>query len=112
MSDKPKRPWFRFHLLTALLMMFVAATMIWLNCHVRIEPLEIGDGVSSVVPIGHAGWPAELYWKWGAGWPEHAGDHKWILSGIGIDAAVFVGVVLATALCSEFLLRRREGRKP
>jgi hypothetical protein len=37
MSDKPRRPWFQIHLSTAIVLMFGAGALLWLNMRTRYE---------------------------------------------------------------------------
>jgi hypothetical protein len=99
MTSRPKRPWFRFHLLTAVLMLLAAGGMMLLNASRRLERF------SFVVKPGHHrheyGWPATAM--------ETFGDpYIWRASGVVIDICVSVCVVMALALISESLIRRRE----
>ena len=116
MSDKPKRRWFRFHLSTAFGMMLVAGCMIGVNtrCQVIFSNYE-------EVGVEHCrhcqyGWPMiareEFEGQWTVtvaplGWPSH-----WNAIGITVDALVAVALVLASGFFGEWLIRRREGRKP
>jgi hypothetical protein len=124
MNNKPKRPWFRFHLLTAVLMMFAAGGVIGVNTCERVfrEYQTMPDSANSESRLLRT----QL---WGMGWPfcyfqtratvvRHKGDwdlgpnhepiEKMPLAG---DIIIGVGIVIALAFVSEFLLRRREGRK-
>jgi hypothetical protein len=52
MSDTPKkRPWFQFHLSTAVVLMFVAAGQLWMN-------LGVFEGQ---LYQSRLGWPLKLY---------------------------------------------------
>ena len=51
MTSNPKRPWFRFHLLTAVVMMFAAGGALWIDVRVfRLNHAEVARG-----------WPLPLY---------------------------------------------------
>jgi hypothetical protein len=102
MSDKPKPPWFRFHISTAILMMLVAGTVTFANSRM--------------------GWLDQLGWRWPCrGWPivfwignlefSVRPDQGWSCSGLLADIAVGVLIVFGSAFASEYLLRCREGRK-
>ena len=56
MSEKPKRPWFRFHLLTAVLMMAAAGGLMLANMprHFRGNLPDMGDAYNYRVEVG---WP-------------------------------------------------------
>ena len=64
MSDGPKRPWFRFHLLTAVLMMFAAGVWIGINC--RAAHVSTQQNSIQVENWDYRGWPmtwsADLYY--------------------------------------------------
>ena len=65
-TPKPKRrAWFQFHLSTAIVLMFVAAGLLWLNMRARLE-LESHDEVTaagrpsiSFKAYARVGWPYE-----------------------------------------------------
>jgi hypothetical protein len=108
MSEKTKRPWFRFHLLTAVLIMLAASGMLWANC----DKLEIN------VPNDKTDYGAEAY-----GWPcwvflKRSGTlaginmdgQWWFASGILTNVAVGLAILAALTLASEFILRRLPAR--
>src|SRR5579862_1167387 len=130
MSTDDKRPWFRFHLLTAVLMMVAAGGMLMVNlsdrpywthfaASNRVGPVE---GTSTCY-----GWPAACYVRLDASnvppgiepynigefglkhrdGAYHAND-TWAPE-IIVNVVVTVLVLLGTALISEVLIRRREG---
>jgi hypothetical protein len=61
----PKRPWFRFHLLTAVVMMFAAGVFIWINTRPRSAIRGTGTYYADEQPtqpatgimFSEAGWP-------------------------------------------------------
>ena len=100
MSEKPKRPWFRFHLLTAVLIMVASGVFIGCNCWRR------SDFVGSPIGEGY-GWPLLFYFD------TTVHEHHWIFSGKDLCANILVAMVpmfLAALIC-EWLIRRHEGRK-
>ena len=127
MSDKPKRSWFRFHLLTAVLMMVAAGGMLWVNFDKRdsytlildVEPMPADE--KPAYEIFKQGWP--LVWRERsddgyvprrrmkrAGTPFYV-DPSFAVA-VTINILVAAGIILAAAFVSESLIRRREGRKP
>ena len=108
MSDKPKRPWFRFHLLTAVLMMLAASGALWW------ELTAANDGI-----FRRFGWPLTAYrvaTDYGALLISlmTSDDGRPVFYGkaIFVDSIIALGGVLAIGILCELLLRRREGRKP
>ena len=113
MSDKP-RHWFQIHLSTAVVLMFVAGTIMWLNTipgigwsgGVNIGPTRPGEGYSFL------GWP---YWNrllvFTTSSEKLIGD-QWIDVGIYYDVLTAIGILAGTAFACELCIRRREARKP
>jgi hypothetical protein len=57
MTDAPrKRPWLQYHLSTAVVLMFVAAGFMGINCQKRIIVRDDG-GVEEI------GWPSTMYYR-------------------------------------------------
>jgi len=115
MSDKPKRPWFRFHLLTAVLLMITAGLLLWRLFRTRWHHGSLSTNHDS--PPVATGWKSTTY-----GWPfkEAIGFSEEFPSrtqGIHVhlpfvyDLAIWLAILFAVAAISEFLLRRRESRK-
>jgi hypothetical protein len=67
MSEKPKRPWFRFHLLTAVLVMLATASLLYLNLQVAQEGVEEASFGIRSSPSGKMG--SEYWSKASIGWP-------------------------------------------
>ena len=59
MTFSPKRPWFRFHLLTAVLMMVAAGVALSIDSHRRYAFVSNGD----MCEFGNesCGWPATVF---------------------------------------------------
>jgi hypothetical protein len=85
MTSSPKRPWFRFHLLTAVLMMLASALLM----PVVIEIVRM--------------WRGDL--KCGGVYLDQQPYYALLLMGCAL-------VVLPCGMISEYLIRRREARKP
>jgi hypothetical protein len=135
MSEKPKRPWFRFHLLTAVLMMFITGLYLGLCIHVeRNLPMKFDASNFDVEHFARApdvrivqrdgfveAWPNGPSCRWRIGWPypfyEYA-DFPGMVQWQGfrdifwVEIPAFVVVLLTVAFVSESLIRRREDRKP
>ena len=117
MTSSPKRPWFRFHLLTAVLMMLAAGGMMWLNLCKRLVDLP-ADGAYETEPLIY-GWPLNFAYhgprSFRTGLGMTWGDGVTTLffwRGVIVDVVVFILILVCVTSCIEFLLRRREGRKP
>jgi hypothetical protein len=102
-----KRRWFQFHLSTAIVLMFVASALLWLNLRQSIGY----EDRSYVVRL--RGWPVafiyEHYWK---PFPEWVAEPTWVPWGLTLDLGVGVGVLfLMFVLVEKVLLRgnRRVG---
>ena len=77
MSDRPKRPWFRFHLLTAVLMMLATGTLLYANMRTCFEFVPRGEEVYSWSTTARSGTNKVDYILrvrgpgWFYGWPIH-----------------------------------------
>ena len=114
MSDKPKRPWFRFHLLTAVLMMVVGGGIVYL----LVRAANVQPGI-----ITEIGWPYPAI-SWGSSVDNILRHGRSALSmssafGIALTWRYFIydvgwigSPVLAFGYLSEWLIAcRREGGK-
>ena len=102
MTDKPRRPWFQFHLLTAVILTLAAGALISINA---LKTYDVLGGSGSY----RCGWPLSWYWT------SHSGVNNQLKASIQLDVLlVDIGaallILLAVAVFSEFLLRRRERR--
>ena len=119
MTSSAKRPWFRFHLLTAVLMMIAAGGFILANIHQRrieqsrIDIFEAGFPSSKMLtffPDGKLtinfiiGWPTQMFT---IGADVYLLNYFMLFENIGALALTLFAVAYAT----ESLLRRREGCK-
>ena len=107
--SEPKRPWFRFRLLTAVVMM-LALSMVVLVWTRSAKLWHDGQKFDH----GIVGWPFEAM-SWGFPHDEYLpsiGDVHYSWYRVVADVIIFLLIAVAVALVSEFLLRRREGRKP
>jgi hypothetical protein len=104
-----KRPWFQFHLSTAVILMCAAGGLLWANlsrsefmyCIVEESP----SGGSWTDCVGQAyGWPC-------ASWYSHPGLGSEITvegTKICLDVASALCLLLLVAFTLEWLIRRRE----
>ena len=126
MSETPKRPWFRFHLLTLVLMMFAAGVFLWANVRDSAAPAGLNgtwrgfpfpmfSEMHPRIPFGNDSnvllWRHDLYFNIGPIRFEYH-DNGWCYGLVVINALIGVVVLAAVACVSESLIRRREGRKP
>jgi len=108
---KKKRPWFQFHLSTAIVLMFVAAGLLWLN---------LRDPVLTSKNCYGDGW-----YIWDRGWPlphSRVGTTEFPMTEEYLDALFFPGmladsivglsVLVAVAVACEWPIRRREAKAP
>ena len=115
MSANRKRLWFRFHLLTAVLLMIMSGGMMMANT-VRIRDEFTYGNTASERSDGY-GFPVVWYTRerlrWGAGWSQTMqGEFHYSLHEL-VENIILNSAILATvALVSETLLRRRESFKP
>ena len=90
-NDCPKRPWFRFHLLTAVLMTIAAGAMLY-PC------------VQFCRPVIKDGWAGKL--------AERGFNMVVVFGTIYVVAAAYFMVLIVVGRFCESILRRREARKP
>jgi len=117
MSDKPRPNWLQFHLSTAIVLMFVAGGMYYVNS-IKSKGFLNANGMRPVAVI--------LYLQDGTriesnndnlpticGWPfpfcERIGTYlsNWDTLGFCVDLAVTLIVLMATWQLSERIIRRR-----
>jgi len=62
-APEKKRPWFQYHLSTAILLMFVAGGLLWVNLRVpnSYAPGEGGLGMYDILLVRQYGWPCTFY---------------------------------------------------
>jgi hypothetical protein len=109
MTDAPKkRPWLQFHLSTAIIMMFVAAGLLWVNMHAVPQRRDTGGGY-----MQHFGWPMtmasqERYYTLDAVGLVNGRLNIGGLDSIVVNAIVALFILVATAVVCEWFIRRRE----
>jgi hypothetical protein len=113
-----KRPWFRFHLLTLVLMVLAAGGVLWLNvCKRSSEDIFAGRHMvfmESCQPFAY-GWPLDVAiqshgFYTSSGVIVYGAEKpfiKWRWIGIAMNVVVLFLLVGSCGASSEFLLRRR-----
>ena len=128
MSEQPKkRPWLQFHLSTAVVLMFVASGLLWLNMrpHQCLCSLpEVGAGATGLAVYYGWPWPA-----WVSGLEDDASGERAnykavvaaavriamdrtrsFVAGVA-DALLALGIMASAAVSCEWRIRRRERRQ-
>ena len=112
---------FQIHLSTAVVLMFVAGGMLWLNTTVFRGGLILTDG-----KLLKDRFIIDLNTFWGMGnlktrgWPfryhleiaDSFTNGRWWLWSMSFNIAVAVSLVLVVAALTEILIRRRETKQP
>ena len=114
MTEPPPRNRFQIHLSTAMVMMFVAGGIFWLNIS-NAQRTEGKPGLSFMVIYG---WPYKAYGEWYYN-RSHAPleklkdwtrETKIFTNGVCQNAAVAIVILLTTWFLCESLIRRRAAR--
>lgn len=114
MDEKPKkRPWFQFHLSTAVVLMFVAAGLMWLNITVFEGVLKTREpGKSRGWPFGCWGeytWSA-YHWDELVQGPEHRVEvHCWLVL---CNLVVALLILCVVGFVCEQYIRRKSPQAP
>jgi hypothetical protein len=121
MSEKPKRSWFRFHLLTAVLLMIIAGVFLHLDLSWREFEDEQYSGDIFNYSILHwqaIGWP--IVFEYRSFWPDNtirplttiriATGRYFDAYKLAVDILVALGFLTISAFVSEWMIRR-EARK-
>jgi hypothetical protein len=137
--EKPKRKFWRFHLATAIVLVFVASGLLRANMTDRMpksDEASLAGENHDLLALQFLklymagirkryGWPLvaielvvayehEVEFAVDGVPPSIAKDTpflRWNRTAVAIDSLVTVGLVLAVAFASEWLIRRREARK-
>jgi hypothetical protein len=128
MSTPKRRPWFRIHLSTAIVLMFVAGGLVWMN----LRPPEVVNLSNIVfVKINSYGWPRtfltqkttkidenrlEEYRKSArSSGPSRTSDiipfdlsEKVSYGSLVFDAAIALVLLISCAIIVEYILRRKK----
>lgn len=129
MRDKAKRPWFRFHLFTAVLLILCAGVWLGANCIERTSAI-LDDRILPLRPCDPDEWKRVQSvdiligtgcGKW-FGYPflavlSELKDPKvsvpyWHGRGIAANLSIAAITLLIAAFISESVIRRRERRNP
>ncbi len=129
MTEPPRRKRFQIHLSTAIVLMFVAGGLIWLNClptrgfGVRLQPWAFTDGMDEadgpyISWSFRHGWPQSAVWTGKTmdktnRWLNRKEDNRilWFFKPVAIDCLVAVAILFAVWFLCEWLIRRRAARK-
>lgn len=131
MSEKSKRPWFRFHLSTAVLFVLVGGGIVGANVTNRLPQLTKTDEegfnleelkVYSLYQHGveeQYGWPLiarNVIDRYRSGSPIRPliaplTISQWNHSALLLDLLIAAGLLVCVTLTNEFIIRRREARK-
>jgi len=108
MTDAPrKRPWLQYHLSTAVVLMFVAGGLLWLN----MRPLPL-RAVEMKIPLH--GWPLMTRYAVITLSNEEAAmmpdGGYWNWQNCALNALCAVVILLAVAVFLEWRIRRKERR--
>jgi hypothetical protein len=113
MPAPAKRPWFQFHLSTAVVLMFVAAGLLWLNVHPSpVAPIldpDIDIGLQVDANARPFGWPIIAVYTCGAA--DTSRVAKIHQSAAAFDLFLALSILLAAGASLEWLIRRKQRRK-
>ena len=131
MSENNRR-WFRIHLSTAVMLMFVAGAILGVNCLVVIGTFNDEDQatvnyvVQSAQAVGGDN-RSHTFATWTQGWPfwfrgrmvdengevmKHPWGNSWRIERLAADALIAFAICGMIAVILEWLIRRREASKP
>jgi hypothetical protein len=123
MSEKPKRKFWQFHLATAILSTFAAASLLFANLSPNRKPLW-PDILPADIYLHVYGWPMVAYIDYIPAL-EHGipiggatsarlqtAEYGWNSHHLIIDILCSVAILFIASCLSEWLIRRREARKP
>ena len=100
MSEKPKRPWFQFHLLTAVLTMVAAGIGLFANIPLLrvLKSVESSDGRYATYIYTRGGWPFRDVATTTLPIDMDLGNGLVSLRLVSINALVWLSVIVAVAL--------------
>jgi len=116
-----RRAWFQIHLSTAIVMMFVAGGLMWMNMRLqRFEDLPFDANKQEYLKIGWIeayGWPKYAFircplYGGSAVYREMGVNESFLLSYAAINLATAITILLLTTFLCERQIRRREARAP
>ncbi|MBI3830349.1 MAG: hypothetical protein HY291_12585 [Planctomycetes bacterium] len=119
MSEPRKRRWFQIHLSTALIAMFAAATLLYLNVSEsfshEIYTWNYKEGWYTGVLV--RGWPYQYEVDGGFPWDDWRGTGfedlgRSILISLIANVVLSLVLIIGLMFFCEFLIRRHEARKP
>ena len=113
MDATPERRLFQIHLSTAIVLMFVAGGLMGLNFATwhgtKVYIMKDGVGTRFVVPTREYGWPFLEHGEWN--WQGYGHHIENPLAPLWNELSA-LGVTAFAASFMEYLIRRREARKP
>lgn len=104
------RRWYQFRLSTALLLMFAASLLLWLN----VRQTEDRTTKNNLL-LNARGWPyawhvhipqQEVHFKQAVGTVRESSTIQW--THLALNTAIALGILGATAFLTEWTIRRRE----
>ena len=107
MDSTPQRRFWQIHLSTAIVLMFVAGGLIWINVQAINEDSEIQI-------FENRGWPfwvyCHIYINTDA--REKLDARIWSAAHVVFNVLICSVILFATAIFIEYVIHRREARKP
>ena len=99
--SEPAKPWFRFRLATAVLIMFIAGSLIWKNLQHYVAFLSVDNSIH-LYGVEVQGWPIS-FWRFG----ENPGDGYEEFSRIRllVNIIACLGILILVAAFAEWLMR-------
>jgi len=101
------RRWFQVHLSTAIVLMFVAGILIWLNIYANDS--EISGTEQGYVVFSSHGWPMKCLVV--GQYPE-IWFYRWSWKYVVLNSIFALAILCLTALILKLRIRRREARRP
>jgi hypothetical protein len=101
-----KRPWFQYHLSTAIILMFVASGLLWLNLTESTTIWRLDD-----VPFSFRQWGWPFLWPhnpWAHSQPYFISPSVDYYSPLIVDAAIATALLVFIAFVLEYRIRRQQ----
>ncbi|HLX62573.1 MAG TPA: hypothetical protein VKX17_14950 [Planctomycetota bacterium] len=109
MPEPPRRARFQIHLSTAIVLMFVAGGLIWLNVLERSAGMFLSG--PHIIFAKDCGWPCFAWTKVIEYFPLQSRVCRPSYIGICINLVVALAILFAVYFLCESLIRRRAARK-
>jgi hypothetical protein len=104
-----KIPFFQYHLSTAIIVMFAASGLLWLNMRLHTERVDLFYGESRVVGrFESVEWGTRSVQGWPLDYMQYSLLGKWYFApgSLAIDAAIAIILLVGVAALAEALLHR------